>query len=855
MATEQLSQPHSARAGRSARDLPPNANRSQPIRCGVGRDIGRGFGALALWGLLATVAVGQLSLSPRFNLSENVRVDEVDNRTLAQFQRVDELIAADQFDEALETLDRVTAEHGRKLIEVEPGRYLSLHAYRHLRIAALPPAALDLYRRRVDPLAEAAYRRGVADRDRRLLARVVDEWFCSSSGDDAALALGELALERGEYNVARRHWLALFETPPTAMRAEAFEAARRHASLAKSDADLLDRFYVKQTVPQRDAPTVDDEAMRNVPEPTRPQVGWYVANADAWRAMSDAESAALVRIWKAQGTIGSRMAYPGTQIPPADIRARLILADLLSGNLTVAAEKLATFRTLHATATGKLAGQEGPLAERLATLATQARDWPPPGATAGCTTFAADVRRSGRNAGRVRGPIALSQPAWRVSLGKPLEANVESDRQILQRQPRIGESWNGLLSYFPVVGNGNIFVAYPAGIAALDAATGKPAWQAPSTDKLSASDALVFRDDGFAPLKTNQWSRGVPRFTATLQGERLIARVGPPATSSPTESRTTPAKSRSKIVVLDVSPQGQGRLALDPIETDDESLAFDGTPISDGRFLYATLRRSDVRPEVLIACYDLEENPPRQRWQTSVAAAETPGSGQLYECTHNVLTLDGDTLYLNTNLGAVAAIDVASGIVRWLHTYPRVKLGDLRRLADTGHFYRDLTPCLLHQDAVIVAPFDSPAIFALDAATGAVRWTTDAAPDAIHLLGVAAETLWVSGDRLYGIDVRSGRSVGLWPESVRADPRGIGRGVVVGDAVLWPTRDQLYVFESRGRGDKTAIAIRQPPVQWSRLGVFGGNLSWVDGYLIVATDAEVVAFAVDAIRTSAVGER
>ena len=36
--------------------------------------------------------------------------------------------------------------------------------------------------------------------------RVVDELFCSTWGDDALLALGELALERADYAAARRSW-------------------------------------------------------------------------------------------------------------------------------------------------------------------------------------------------------------------------------------------------------------------------------------------------------------------------------------------------------------------------------------------------------------------------------------------------------------------------------------------------------------------------------------------------------------------------------------------------------------------------------------------------------------------------
>jgi outer membrane protein assembly factor BamB len=241
-----------------------------------------------------------------------------------------------------------------------------------------------------------------------------------------------------------------------------------------------------------------------------------------------------------------------------------------------------------------------------------------------------------------------------------------------------------------------------------------------------------------------------------------------------------------------------------------------------------------------------------------VASAETPGSGRLYECTHNLLSLAGDTLYLNTNLGAVAAISTADGAIRWLTVYSTVHEGDVRKLQDAGHFYRDLTPCMMVRDLAIVAPFDSPAILALDAATGAARWSTDVAGDAIHLLGVSGDTLWASGDRLYAIDVRSGRFLSRWPEGPRADPRGFGRGLVVGNSVLWPTRDQLFVFDApnaapgvtSGAESPKPLAPRPGAAMWSRCQVFGGNLVWagdspVGSYLLVATDSELVGFKVE----------
>jgi len=61
---------------------------------------------------------------------------------------------------------------------------------------------------------------------------------------------------------------------------------------------------------------------------------------------------------------------------------------------------------------------------------------------------------------------------------------------------------------------------------------------------------------------------------------------------------------------------------------------------------------------------------------------------------------------------------VQDGAIRWLTEYPRVDLQNENPDRNTQHLFRDLTPCLLHRDLVIVAPLDCDRLFALDANTG-----------------------------------------------------------------------------------------------------------------------------------------
>ena len=87
--------------------------------------------------------------------------------------------------------------------------YVDFAQYCQRQLSLAPPEAIAQYRQLVDSRAESLFREGMAETDETILQRVVDQMFCSSWGDDAAAALGELALTRGEYLRARRAWQML----------------------------------------------------------------------------------------------------------------------------------------------------------------------------------------------------------------------------------------------------------------------------------------------------------------------------------------------------------------------------------------------------------------------------------------------------------------------------------------------------------------------------------------------------------------------------------------------------------------------------------------------------------------------
>ena len=155
---------------------------------------------------LTVPASAQTPWGTRGDLSSAIQVDEADSATRTHLERVKASIANQQWDEAVDILRQVTESHAGKVLAVTPRRFVSVRDYCHLQLASLPAEALDLYRRRVDSQARRWYEEGIRGRDTSRLRDVVEQLFCSSWGDDALLALGDLELEAGNSGLARGYW-------------------------------------------------------------------------------------------------------------------------------------------------------------------------------------------------------------------------------------------------------------------------------------------------------------------------------------------------------------------------------------------------------------------------------------------------------------------------------------------------------------------------------------------------------------------------------------------------------------------------------------------------------------------------
>lgn len=702
------------------------------------------LGCLAVCGVAAAQVFPP---APVAELSASITVDQVPGSAQTTLHQVQAYLADQRWAEALDALLRVVDEHGPRLVEASPRQWRSLRDHSHRLIAGLPEAGLREYRQRVDVQARQWYASGAAQRDAALLRRVVDWAYCSSFGDDALNTLAELALEEGQYGLARGYWEQLL--------------------------------------------TPDDAAAAGLHWP---------------RTAGGEENAAV-------------LALP-------DVQARLVMVSVLEGDLPRAQRELASFQERYPQAAGRLGGREGVYAALLEGLLAQRRQWPSPARSEQWTTFAGSPQRW-QVVAEAADPAAV---VWRHELPAAPRPDLATMRNLLRVQLGVAEDQQTPLSYHPIRYRDLVLVPTQEQVLAIRLEDGSLAWRRESP--------LARRDSG-----RRRPTLGVPRFTATRYGNRMFVRLGNPATGwAGAERREEP---RGYLLCLDL--EAEGRLVWPPLESE-EGWAFEGAPVCDGRDFYTVMRRSGggTRPQVHVAAFDATTA--RLRWRRLVASAEAPARDAADEVTHTLLCLHGGTLYVNTNLGAVAAMHTSDGHIRWLYAYPRAKGG-----AQGGnHFLRDPNPCVYYGGKVFAAPADAAEVFALEAISGRLLWQTPPLEDAVHLLGATPRHLIASGRRLYWIDAQTGRVAHVFPAS--GARLGYGRGVLAGEVIFFPGRDRIFVLpQEPPPGVWTPPPYRQPIRLADRDArhVPSGNLLIFDQYVLICTHDELIAlhpFAREVIR-------
>jgi outer membrane protein assembly factor BamB len=147
--------------------------------------------------------------------------------TANRLKAIDKLIADKQWSEAIDEYLQIQEESGDDLVPLDNNHSVSAKRLCQLRLTALPPEALRLYRDRVEGQAKKWFEQGKAEHDPRLLR-----------------LLGDLAFERGRFQEAESWWKMLLPTVSP-------NAGSRPADLVYPDPQIdLARVKAKQLLAQ-----------------------------------------------------------------------------------------------------------------------------------------------------------------------------------------------------------------------------------------------------------------------------------------------------------------------------------------------------------------------------------------------------------------------------------------------------------------------------------------------------------------------------------------------------------------------------------------------------------------------------
>jgi outer membrane protein assembly factor BamB len=216
---------------------------------------------------------------------------------------------------------------------------------------------------------------------------------------------------------------------------------------------------------------------------------------------------------------------------------------------------------------------------------------------------------------------------------------------------------------------------------------------------------------------------------------------------------------------------------------------FSSVSVTDGRLF----TMGDHEDEQFVIAFDTSTG--ERLWMTAIG----PAWEDQYGGPRATPTIVDDVAYAIGTEGALVALDVATGEIRW-HLSMQTDLGGAPPLAGNGWSWKYAESPLVDGDRLIVTPGGSDSFLAaLDRHTGEVEWSTavpsfgeEGVPGAGYSSAVISEGAGVRqyvqlmGNGIVGVEAATGRL--LWTYSRMANPvANIPTPVIDGDYVLTST--------------------------------------------------------------------
>ena len=485
---------------------------------------------------------------------------------------------------------------------------------------------------------------------------------------------------------------------------------------------------------------------------------------------------------------GTTLLVPSGPADPARIRAKQIMAVAFLGEPSRAEAELKAFQRRHPKAQGRLAGKDGLYATIVAEVIRnlpreEAVDDP-------WTTFAGSPTRNRISTGSPSDRWWADGPTWRVSLFS------EKDLVPLPGSKRP-------LRFHPVIVEDKVLITDERTVTAYHLLTGKE----------------VFRYDPFAAGPGPGADRANDAFTLTVSKGRIYARLTQPKRQG----------GKSYLVCLDMIQDKNKVQARERWRVQAKDFEFEGSPLVHNRLAFiAQTASADKRTRTSLACYDALTG--KLRWLQEIC--DTPDQGG--PRGSNLLTLADSQVVYCSQSGAIVAVDSGTGKPKWGIRY--VSRGRERK--DGFSSPRDLCPPLAADGRLFIAPADTDRVFCLDALTGRTLWDRGGI-EVVHLLGVARGRLILTTPHgLKAIMADTGLDQGGWMKPDVGTLPPMGRGILAGNWVFWPTRNRNLPLRA-----VTLDQGEQEDMDPNRLRLLEpGNMALGNGCLVVAGPDELVGY-------------
>ncbi len=581
--------------------------------------------------------------------------------------------------------------------------------------------------------------------------------------------------------------------PPPALAAY----RRQMDPTAKSWLDDAERTYASdpsrrrttllRIIRQAFASSLADEALNRLAEQSFERAD-YAAARTYWEILLPASGS----LRSAAGLGLPR--HPDSNADAAQIRAQLILCSLFERDAARARQEISAFRRLHGNSVGHIAGREGPLVESLSSM----------------------IDGASTDDARTDSTSHFDRRLWSITL-----------------PPRLASDVGDIV---PLIVGETLFATNGEAVFAFDAATGRPKWSETTDSAIDAQSAVIHSLAD--PIVPKLPTEGRPRHSLSVFGDRLYARLG----TSITAKAKQETNSHSELVGLDIA-LGEGKLvwrvAAEDIDPQDPLSAtspwnFESAPVADAQRVFIVLRRSLPQEQLNVACFDADSA--RLLWNRKIGITVASTEATVNSTSHLQLTVAEDSVFVSTDAGAIAALDVHDGANRWVRTYSSDAILSARGSRREGH-----APPVYHDGVLYVAPLDSELLLAIHAESGLLLWQREW-PDPLHaVLGVARNTLIVQGRSLWGVDLATGEPA--WPHRRVGsdDPEGFsfGRGVLIGSEVWWPNQEELIVVTADSGQITRRLALRES------IGLRGGDLTAFGKSLVVSRGRQLTVLGPD----------